>query len=47
MSVFTPIKKENSKVHHSQYIQSEDQPSESDTKPTDQPATPDSKTPEA
>lgn len=33
MSVFTPTKKERSKVHHSQYILSEDKPAETDPKP--------------
>ncbi len=47
MSVFTPIKKAPSRVHHSQYIQSEDTPNETDTKPGEQPASPDPKTPEA
>jgi hypothetical protein len=47
MSVFTPIKKVQSKVHHSQYIQNEDKPSDADTTPAEQPANPDPKTPEA
>ena len=33
MPVLTPIKKEQSKVHPSQYILSEDKPDEADPKP--------------
>lgn len=46
MSVFTPIKKMQSKVLHTQYIESEDKPSDTETKPAE-PASPDPKTPEA
>ncbi|HVX23864.1 MAG TPA: hypothetical protein VG992_00780 [Candidatus Saccharimonadales bacterium] len=42
MSVFTPTRrvKEQSKVHHSQYIVNEDAPKETDTKPAEQPLNP-------
>jgi hypothetical protein len=46
MSVFTPIKKdEEAKVHHSQYIRTENTPDETGTKPADPaaPAQPDAK----
>ena len=40
MSVITPIKaQEHSKVHHSQYIRTENKPDEADAKPAD-PVTP-------
>jgi len=39
MSVFTPTKQYQPKVHYSQYIRTENTPDETDTKPTD-PATP-------
>lgn len=35
MSVFTPIKKEQSKVHYTEYIRSEDKPSE-EAKPAEE-----------
>jgi len=39
MSVFTPTKQYQSKVHYSQYIRTENTPDENDTKPAD-PAAP-------
>jgi len=46
MSVFTPVKKdEESKVHNSQYIRTENTPDETGTKPADpvKPAEPEAK----
>jgi hypothetical protein len=42
MSVFAPFKKkEQLKVHNSQYIKTENEPDKEDTKPSEQPANPD------